>query len=159
MVVSARYAAGSRGQPTFLNLDQPYPDTIFTVLIWGTDRGKFAAPPEKVFDGKTVRVTGKITEYKGTPEVVVRDPAQIQVEEPPPGRPELQMADIAPGDRAVPSTQAEPPFVRGCRRALQVVGKMLAALGFLVLLVFLAAAFFWLVGFVMDLLAGRRGDR
>ena len=35
VVVSARYAARSKGQPTFLNLDQPYPDTIFTVVIWG----------------------------------------------------------------------------------------------------------------------------
>jgi DNA/RNA endonuclease YhcR with UshA esterase domain len=81
VVVSARYAASSKGQPTLLNLDQPYPDTIFTVLIWGSDRPKFATPPEKAFDGKTVRVTGKITEYKGTPEMVVNDPKQIVVED------------------------------------------------------------------------------
>jgi DNA/RNA endonuclease YhcR with UshA esterase domain len=80
VVVSARYAARSKGQPTFLNLDQPYPDTIFTVVIWGSDRAKFATPPEKAFDGKTVRVTGKITEYRGTPEIVVHDPSQIVIE-------------------------------------------------------------------------------
>ena len=37
-VVSARYAAGSKGQPTFLNLDEPYPKELFTILIWGDDR-------------------------------------------------------------------------------------------------------------------------
>jgi hypothetical protein len=34
-VVSARHATRSRGQPTFLNLDKPYPNQIFTVVIWG----------------------------------------------------------------------------------------------------------------------------
>ncbi len=34
-VVSARYASRSKGQPTFLNLDEPYPNEIFTIVIWG----------------------------------------------------------------------------------------------------------------------------
>jgi hypothetical protein len=78
---------------------------------------------------------------------------------PPPGRPAPEMPAIAPCDTAVPPTQAEPPFVRGCRRALRVVEEILAALCFLVVVVFLVVAFFWLVGFVMDLLTGRRNDR
>jgi hypothetical protein len=28
----------------FLNLDQPYPREVFTVLIWGSDRAKFGTP-------------------------------------------------------------------------------------------------------------------
>jgi hypothetical protein len=32
-VVSTRYAASTKGQPTFLNLDKPYPNPVFTVLI------------------------------------------------------------------------------------------------------------------------------
>ena len=75
VVASATYATRVKGQPTFLNLDKSYPDAIFTILIWGSDRGKFAAPPEKAFMGKTVRVTGEITAYRGTPEIVVHDPA------------------------------------------------------------------------------------
>jgi hypothetical protein len=43
-VASTRYAASTRGQPTFLNLDKPYPNQIFTVLIWGSNRSKFGAP-------------------------------------------------------------------------------------------------------------------
>ena len=77
VVVSATYALRAKGQPTFLNLDKPFPNEIFTVLIWGSDRGKFATPPEDSFKGKTVRVTGKITAYRGTPEIVVHDPGQI----------------------------------------------------------------------------------
>ena len=33
-VVSTRYAESSRGSPTFLNFDQPYPNQVFTLLIW-----------------------------------------------------------------------------------------------------------------------------
>jgi hypothetical protein len=40
-VVSTRYANRSKGQPTFLNLDKPYPNQIFTIVIWGSDREKF----------------------------------------------------------------------------------------------------------------------
>jgi len=78
-VVSIRYAASTRGQPTFLNLDKPYPNQIFTVLIWGSNRSKFGTP-EIDYKAKHVCVTGKITEYRGTPEVVTNDPQQLKVE-------------------------------------------------------------------------------
>jgi hypothetical protein len=75
-VVSARYAAASKGQPTFLNLDEPYPKEIFTILIWGDDRPKFGTP-ETEYRDKNVCVTGKIASYRGTPEIVANDPSQI----------------------------------------------------------------------------------
>ena len=40
-VVSTHFAERSKGQPTFLDLDEPYPKEIFTILIWGSDRAKF----------------------------------------------------------------------------------------------------------------------
>jgi hypothetical protein len=57
-VASATYAIRSRGRPTFLNLDQPYPNQICTVVIWGSDRNNFKTPPETFFRGKTICVTG-----------------------------------------------------------------------------------------------------
>src|ERR1700688_1701571 len=78
-VASSRYAATTRGKPTFLNLDKPYPNPIFTALIWGGDREKFGTPEEK-FRDKQVCVTGKITEYRGAPEIVVSDPQSIEVQ-------------------------------------------------------------------------------
>jgi len=44
LVASTHYAARSRGNPTFINLDRPYPNQVFTVLIWGSDRPKFGNP-------------------------------------------------------------------------------------------------------------------
>ncbi len=78
-VVSSSYADSSRGQPTFLNLDRPYPSQIFTVVIWGESRSKFGKP-ENEYKGKRICVSGKITAYAGKPEIVASDPKQIKVE-------------------------------------------------------------------------------
>ncbi len=77
-VASTHYATRSRGNPTFINLDKPYPDQIFTVLIWGSDRPKFGDPEEK-YRNKHICATGKISDYKGVPEIVAYDPSQINV--------------------------------------------------------------------------------
>ncbi|GIW50922.1 MAG: hypothetical protein KatS3mg081_0277 [Gemmatimonadales bacterium] len=79
-VASARYAAQSRGRPTFLNLGRPYPNQIFTVVIWGENRAKFQPPPETFYMGKKICVTGRVTEFRGVPEIVVSSPDAIRVE-------------------------------------------------------------------------------
>jgi hypothetical protein len=78
-VVSTHYATSSKGQPTFLNLDEPYPKEVFTVLIWGSERAKFGKPEEK-YRNSRVCVTGKITEFRGKPEIVATDPRQVEVQ-------------------------------------------------------------------------------
>jgi micrococcal nuclease len=78
-VASATHAIRTKGRPTFLNLDQPYPNQIFTVVIWGSDRNKFKSPPETSFRGKRICVNGIIEDYRGKPEIVVRSPDQITV--------------------------------------------------------------------------------
>jgi micrococcal nuclease len=77
-VASAHYATSSKGQPTFLNLNKPYPNQVFTVLIWGSDRGKFEKPPEALYSGKEICVTGMIQSYQGRPEIIVKEPSQIK---------------------------------------------------------------------------------
>jgi hypothetical protein len=76
-VVSSRYASSTKGQPTFLNLDKPYPSQVFTVLIWGEYRAKFGTP-EVDYKDKHICVTGKITEYKGAAEIVATSPEQVR---------------------------------------------------------------------------------
>jgi hypothetical protein len=77
-VATARYAAASRGKPTFLNLDAPYPKSIFMVVIWGNDREKFGAP-EIAFRDRNICVTGRISSYRGEPQIVVTEPKQITI--------------------------------------------------------------------------------
>ncbi len=78
-VVSSRYASKTRGAPTFLDLDKPYPGSLFTILIWGENRAKFGTP-EETYRDKSVCVTGDITSYRGSPEIVASDPSQIVVD-------------------------------------------------------------------------------
>lgn len=79
-VASAAYAARSKGRPTFLYLDRPSPNQVFSVLIWGINRERFSIPPEKEYRGKKICVTGPVTSYKGEPQIVVSDPSQITAE-------------------------------------------------------------------------------
>jgi hypothetical protein len=78
-VVSTHYAKSPKGAPTFLNLDEPYPKEVFTILIWGSDREKFGAPEDE-YKGLRVCVTGKITSYRGRPEIVATERGQIEVQ-------------------------------------------------------------------------------
>jgi len=75
-VASANHSLESKGRPTFLNFDRPYPDHIFTALIWGKDRARFSAPPESLL-GQDVCAHGTITEHKGKPQIIVERPAQL----------------------------------------------------------------------------------
>lgn len=75
-VASARHATSVKGEPTFLNLDKAYPKQIFTVLVWGEDRRKFASPPESL-SGHHICVSGTIAEHKGKAEIIVHEPGRI----------------------------------------------------------------------------------
>jgi hypothetical protein len=78
-VISTHYAARSRGNPTFLNIDKSSPNQIFTVVIWGRDLPKFGGP-EEAYRGKHVCVTGTISLYRRVPEVIANEPSQIKVQ-------------------------------------------------------------------------------
>ena len=69
----------SRGEPTFINLDKPYPNQTFTIVIFGSDLPNFENPQQK-YGGKRVCVTGTIKVFKDVPEIVAHDPAAIEVQ-------------------------------------------------------------------------------
>ncbi len=77
-VVNAVFASGTGGQPTFLNLERPYPDQPFDVVIWGRDRDRFHPPPEVAWQGERICVAGPVTTHQGVPRIQVSTPAQIQ---------------------------------------------------------------------------------
>ncbi|SRR6266849_6719474 len=68
----------TKGEPTFLNLDKSYPNQIFTIVIWESNRRKFGVP-ETDYKSNRICVSGKITAYAGLPEIVADDPKQIQI--------------------------------------------------------------------------------
>ncbi len=82
-VASATYAARARGRPTFIYLDHAYPNPVFTVIIRGSDLRHFRTAPVKAYARARICVTGRITSFKGVPQMVVRDPGAIRVVEEP----------------------------------------------------------------------------
>ena len=75
-VASATFASRSRGRPTFLNLGRAYPDHIFTAVVWGRDRGKFNYDLISL-RGERICVTGRISSYRGKPQIEVSRSSQI----------------------------------------------------------------------------------
>ncbi len=78
VVASAKFAAKTHREPTFLNLDKPYPNQVFTAVVWGSDRKNFSYAPESL-EGRKICVTGQIEPYKGRAEIIVTGPGQIKV--------------------------------------------------------------------------------
>ncbi len=65
----------------FLNFHEDYRNT-FTAAIFVTELGRFPENAKDYYRGKTVRVSGVIKSYRGTPEMVVKSPEQIEIVEP-----------------------------------------------------------------------------
>ncbi len=63
----------------FLNFEKPYPNPCFTAVIWSSDWYKFPENAEDYYYGKTVRIRGEIIEYKGRPEIILKDMSQIWI--------------------------------------------------------------------------------
>ena len=78
-VVSANYASGSKGKPTFLNLDKNYPNQIFTILIWGDNRSNFPEAPEIFYRNQKVCASGLIEAYKGVPQIEAITSTQVKI--------------------------------------------------------------------------------
>lgn len=66
------------GKAAFLNFAQDYRGK-FSVVIFASDFEQWPMPPDQVYHGQRVRVTGKIKEYNGAPEVIVESPEQIEI--------------------------------------------------------------------------------
>jgi hypothetical protein len=59
----------------FLNMGGKYPNQAFTAWIPSASAAQFSNPQQ--YEGKTVAVSGKITLYRGKPEIIVTNVSQI----------------------------------------------------------------------------------
>lgn len=65
----------ARSGTTFLNFGAAYPNQTFTAVIFKTAADRFPNPQH--WEGKRVRVTGKVRLYRGKPEIALDEPSQI----------------------------------------------------------------------------------
>jgi len=64
---------------TFINLGAAYPNSPLTLVIYGDDISNFKQNPSVYYDGKKICITGKVSDYKGKPQIVIHREDQIQV--------------------------------------------------------------------------------
>lgn len=69
----------SSSRPTILDLDRPYPNAIFQVVIFEKDLPAFGDDVRATYDGKSVAVTGTISKFRDTAQMVVSSPDQIRI--------------------------------------------------------------------------------
>lgn len=80
-VVRIAKLSSSSNRPTILDLDRPYPDAAFQVVVFEKDLSAFGGDLKAAYDGKIIAVTGKITRFRETPQMVVSGPDQIRLSE------------------------------------------------------------------------------
>lgn len=78
-VLTARYFADTKTQPTLLNMGAPFPDQLLTVVIENQDRKHFVENPEVFYLNKEIIVSGKIVLFKNKPQIVIRSKDQIRL--------------------------------------------------------------------------------
>ena len=62
-----------------INLDKPFPNQPFTVVIFGNKTNLFSDLDK--LKGTTIEVTGKITEYREQPQIILVSTNQLKVVE------------------------------------------------------------------------------
>lgn len=78
-VYGGKFLAQAKGTPTLINMGAAYPNSPFTIVIFGESRNRFSYKPEEYLNGKQVCISGKVKEFKGKPEIVVSAPDQISI--------------------------------------------------------------------------------
>ena len=77
-VVSTKFTSKSRA--TFLNLDQSFPNQVFTVTIWGDNLKNFSYKQEEKLYGEYIKVTGKVSiDKNGIPSINVTNEKKVEV--------------------------------------------------------------------------------
>ncbi len=78
MVVTGKVVDVSvRSTIAILDLDQSYPDTPMTAVVFDDNFGKFGDLQK--YTGHNVEISGTVTEYHDKPEVVLESPRQIKI--------------------------------------------------------------------------------
>ena len=79
-IFGVRYLEAANNTPTFINVGAAYPNQLLTVVVWGDVRKKLGyAPEDKKYVGAMAVVMGKVELYNGKPQIVIADPAQLQL--------------------------------------------------------------------------------
>lgn len=133
LVAGAKFVSSSRGKPTYLNFDDPYPNHSFTVVIFGNARDRWTRAPEIMYAHQRVCATGEISEFRGKPQIVANWPKEIRLaSQATPshdtiGEGSLQVILLSPLDWKVPSADCR---TEACRALVQLIDGAESAINF-----------------------------
>ena len=66
------------GKVCFLNFDNDYKNTL-TIVIFASDFKNFPKFPENFYYNKNIIVSGVVKQYKGKPEIIVKNQNQLKL--------------------------------------------------------------------------------
>lgn len=78
--VAGTFLSQKKQYIAYLNLERPYPESPFTVVIFETGLERFDYDPVEELKGKTICVTGRVEVYKEKPQIIVNYPSQIDLQ-------------------------------------------------------------------------------
>jgi len=68
------------GRHTFLNFHEDFQSTL-TIVVHEESYHEFPEPAEIMYQDRTIRVRGKVSEYQGKPQLVITGPQQVDIVE------------------------------------------------------------------------------
>jgi len=68
----------SQTNTIFLNFEEAYPNQCFVAVIFNSDQDQFVQNPEEYYTDQMVRIKGKVKEYNGKPEIILKSAEQIE---------------------------------------------------------------------------------
>lgn len=83
VIADANYLEDSRGGPTYLNFDKPYPDHDFSAIIFRKNRKNLEIAPETL-TGYKACVYGKVKVHRGKAQIEIVKQQQLSVRAPSP---------------------------------------------------------------------------
>jgi len=69
----------SKKNNIFLNLEKNYPHQCLTLVIFAGYLSKFPFEPDKFYLNKRIRVKGVVENYQEKPEIIIKNPEQIEI--------------------------------------------------------------------------------
>jgi hypothetical protein len=78
-IFSGRFLESTKTTPTLLNMGAAYPRQPLTIVIPIEVRRTMGFKPEELLKNKHICVTGKITKFQNTAQIVIADKAQMKI--------------------------------------------------------------------------------
>ena len=79
LVTGAKYLSQSQSGITLLDMGGKFPHQLLTLMIPKNNRDSFSYEPEKKLLNQQVCVYGRVQNFKGKPEIVLRRQSQVKI--------------------------------------------------------------------------------